>query len=515
MGAAALLAAALVLSPACTCGASPEHDTLVVLMEAPPRTLDPRFATADVDVKVSRLIFAGLVTTDTHDGRPALDLAAEVSEPSPGETVVVLRTDARFHDGTPVRAADVVYTFTTLDDPEVRSPFAGAFRDVQVTAVDEHTVRFVQSEPTATFLVDLDRGIVPRHLLHERGRFDGMEPVGAGPWRFAGRDRDGTVRLQRVVSDPETPHVSQLAFRPVPDDNSRLLALLAGAGDLTLNTVAPLMLPVVERQPELVVERSPSFKYTYLAFNLEHPLLRDVRVRQAVAHALDREEIVQFKFRATATLARNLIPPGHWAEATDSRAWTHDRARAAALLDEAGLLPDSNGCRAELTIKTSANRFRRSVATVMAGHLTAVGLCTRVQSYEWGTFFEDIRSGNFEMTTLQWPAVTDPDILRWVFHSESIPDAERRGAGANRGRYRNAEVDRLLDAGRVERDPAVRAELYREVQRILAEELPYVSLWHEDNLLVRRRDVVGFVPTPHARFSGLVGTVRQTGMDAP
>lgn len=500
---------------ACTPPPQPEPGTLTVLLEAVPRTLDPRFATADVDVKVSRLVFSGLVTNDTADGRPEPDLAAEVREEPPGTWTVSLRPDARWHDGAPVTSADVAYTFGQLDHPNVRSPFAGAFRDVDIEVIDPLTIVFRLPEPSATFLGDLDRGLVPHHVLHERGRFDGMDPVGAGPWRFVEQQRDGTVVLARAqapgtsTSDGEGTSANQLLFRPVADDNSRLLTLLAGAADLTLNTVSPLMLPVLDRDDDLVVERSPSFKYTYLAFNLEHPVLSDLRVRQAVALAIDREEIIRYKFRGTATLARNMIPPAHWAAASDARAWLHDPEAARRLLDEAGLTADPvTGCRTSLTFKTSANRFRRSVAAVMAAQLTEVGLCTRVQSFEWGTFFEDIRSGNFELTTLQWPSVTDPDILRWVFHSSNIPDAERRGAGGNRGRYRNERVDALLDAGRREGDEDRRAEIYREVQRILAEDLPYVSLWHEENLVVRRRDVIGFEPTPNARFPALLQTRR-------
>ena len=130
----------------------------------------------------------------------------------------------------------------------------------------------------------------------------------------------------------------------------------------------------------------------------------------------------------------------------------------------------------------------------------------RVRAYEFGTFYADVKARNFELTTMQWPSVLEPSLYRWIFHSANIPSAENRSAGANRGGYRNDRVDELLDAGNRETNRDARKAIYDEVQEILADELPYVSLWHEDNIAIMRKGVEGYWITPNARFEALKET---------
>jgi peptide/nickel transport system substrate-binding protein len=160
----------------------------------------------------------------------------------------------------------------------------------------------------------------------------------------------------------------------------------------------------------------------------------------------------------------------------------------------------------ELEFKVSASKFRVALAELIAHQLADIGISIRVRSYEWGTFYNDIRSRNFQLTTMQWPSVLEPSLLRWIFHSENIPMPDNRAAGANRGAYRNDEVDRLLDAGNRETDREKRRQIYARVQEILAEEVPYVSLWHEDNIAVLRKGTKDYFVTPNARFEGLKQT---------
>ena len=497
----ALFAAFLVCG--CRGGDRPPPDALVVLLEAAPRSIDPRFATSDYDVKLSRLVFAGLVTNDTHDGRPELDLAESIT-PLDGRTYhVELRPDARFHDGEPVTTADVAYTFGTLAD--VGSPYASLFADLAVEVVDELTVILRLPTPQASFVGHLDHGIVPAHLLSDTGTFGDRPPIGAGPYRWAQQYADGSVLLRGWEGwHGGNVGVPAVVFRPVVDDNARMLSVLGGAAHLVQNATAPMMLPVFDRYDNLEVTTGPSLKYTYLAFNLDHPVLGDLRVRRAIARAIDRVEIVEHKFRGTARLSTGLLPPHHWAYHADVETWEYDPAAAERELEEAGYPVGADGCRFSLTFKTSANKFRRSIAELMAAQLGSVGICVHLRSFEWGTYFGDIKAGNFELTSLQWPSVLDPDLFRWIFHSANIPTPEDRSAGANRGRYRNPEIDRLTDAGRASIDPAERAEIYARVQEILAQDLPYVSLWHEDNIVVSHRGLQGYAAVPNARFRNLV-----------
>jgi peptide/nickel transport system substrate-binding protein len=474
----------------------------VVLMDAAPGSLDPRFALSDYGAKLGNLIFSGLVTGDTADGLPELDLALAVENPSPLVYEVTLRRDAVFHDGHPLTARDVVFTYTTLDD--VGSPLAAPFRQVAVTALDDYRVRFELTEPNVSFLLDLRLGILPAHVLASSptGQFPPDGPiVGSGPFAFVGRRGEHEVVLRAHARyHGGRPALDVLAFRLVRDDNARLLATLAGSADLVQNAVAPLMLPVLDDYPQLEVESAPSFKITYIAFNMRHPILSDVRVRRALAMAIDREAIIAQKFRGLARLATGLLAPQHWAYDGDVPTWGYDPEAAAALLDEAGYPRGPGGRpRFRLVFKVSANKFRRSIAQLIAYQLGAIGVEVEVQAYEWGTFFGDVRSGNFELATLQWPSVADPEHFRYVFHSTSIPWANE-GRGANRGGYASPELDALLDAAARELDPVARQRLYGDVQRLVAADLPYLFLWHEDNVLVTHRGLHGYRMTPNARF---------------
>lgn len=486
-------------------------DAFVVLLDAHPKGLDPRFPVGDASAKIIGLLHAGLVSVDTRDGTPELELAKEIEQVNPTTYKITLRDDIFFHDGQPVTAEDVEYTFMELDKEPVSSPLAGMSRRIEKFTIHSPTSFTIElDEPRAPFMVELAMGIVPKHFC--QGQKQCPEPhIGAGPFRYVTSNGNHMVLLEAFDKyHLGKPHIEKLAFKVVKDDNTRLLALLGGSAEVVQNAVSPLMLPVVRDDKKLEVMTTTSFKYTYLAFNMRNPILEDVRVRQAIAHGIDRESIIQHKYRGLADLSTGLLSPGHWAYEADVRSYDYNIEEAMRLLDEAGY-PDPDGPegpkpRFELELKVSSNKFRRALAALMSHQLARIGIAVTVRSYEWGTYFDDIKSGNFEMTTLQWPSVLEPSLYRWIFHSENIPTPEARSAGANRGAYRNEEIDRLLDEGMIETDQKKRAEIYSRVQKILADELPYVSLWHEHNIAVLKKGISGYHTTPNARFEALKKT---------
>jgi peptide/nickel transport system substrate-binding protein len=265
-----------------------------------------------------------------------------------------------------------------------------------------------------------------------------------------------------------------------------------------VNDLNPDQVEALRKEDHLRVLSSPSNSYSYLGFNLEDPILRDVRVRQAVAFAIDRDRLIQVLLHGLARPATGLLPPDHWAYEADVAAYPHDPARAASLLDEAGYRdPDGPGPRPRfrLTYKTTTAQLAREQATVFQEQLGAVGIEMEVRSYEWGTFYDDIKAGRFQVFSLQWTQIGDPDVYRLRFDSGFIPPF-----GFNRGRYSNPEVDRLLKEGTRTAAREDRRRIYSRVQRILADEVPYVSLWHKSNLAVARERVRGFTLTPDGDF---------------
>jgi peptide/nickel transport system substrate-binding protein len=219
------------------------------------------------------------------------------------------------------------------------------------------------------------------------------------------------------------------------------------------------------------------------------PALRDVRVRQAIACALDKTALVNALWRGQAVPAETLLPRGHWAAADDALLpqYTHDVVRAVTLLDEAGFKPDKDGVRLRFTLKTSTDETTRLLAQAVQQQLRAAGIALTLRPAEFGTFYADITRGAFQMYMLRWIGSNeDPDIFRYAYGSASFPPK-----GGNRGRYSNARVDALLGAASGDTDQVARARDYVQIQQILAEELPGIPLWYPNVEVVHSTRLTG------------------------
>jgi peptide/nickel transport system substrate-binding protein len=299
------------------------------------------------------------------------------------------------------------------------------------------------------------------------------------------------------------PHVD---IQFVRDGSARLLMLVGGSADLLQNAVRLDLVDEVSARPGVQLASAPSVFLTYLLLNNTDPILKDKRVRQAIALALDRPAIIAAKFGGRAQLATGLLPPTHWAYAKGVTSWDRDLARAKALLDEAGYRdPDGDGPRPRFSMsyKTSSDAFRVSVARVIAAQLAEVGIEVEVRSFEFATFFADVKKGQYQLASMQTSEITEPDYYFTYFNSSWIPNA-RQPDGYNRWHYINGDVDRLTEAGRRELDVEKRKVIYDQVQRIVADDVPVVPLWHEDNIVLSSAGVSGFSITPNARLVGLV-----------
>jgi len=232
--------------------------------------------------------------------------------------------------------------------------------------------------------------------------------------------------------------------------------------------------------------------------NFRDPRLADVRVRRALAAGIDRDAIVRHLLRDTATPATGLLPPTHWAYEGDVTPHPYDPARAAELLRAAGLGPEVDAALRRFSYKTSTVELRRRIAEVFQHDLGRLGLLLDVRSYEWATFYDDIRRGNFELYSLAWVGVRDPDVYYRIFHSTMRPPT-----GVNRGGYADPAMDDLLAAARTTEDRPERRRLYGEVQRRAAEDLPIIPLWWAQNVVVKSRALVGFEPSPEGDLRSL------------
>ena len=475
-------------------------NVLVVGVTSGPNNLDPRIGTDDVSGKASQLIFNGLMTLDERL-RVVPDLAERLDHPDPTTYVVTLKRGVMFHDGHELTSADVVFTFRSLLDPAFLSPRKGAYRMVRsVDARDRYTAVFTLKEAFGSFPVNLVIPIVPDGApatFRER-------PIGTGPYRFVRYATDDHLELARFDGYfGGRPMNDGVVLRIVPDTIMRGLELQKGTMDVVVNDLEPDIVHQLGKDARLQLVESPGTDYQYMGVNLRDPVLKDVRVRQAIAYAIDRHAIIEYLRRGLAIPAIGLLPPVSWAFDPGVFTFTYDPARARALLDAAGYRdPDGDGPapRMHLTLKVSNIEFNRLQSSVIQQNLRAVGIALDVRTYEFATFYADVLKGNFQLYTLQWVggAVADPDILRRVFHSTQVPPS-----GFNRGHFSDPRVDRLLDDAAAATDDASRRDLYAQVQRIVAEEAPYISLWCKTNVAVARRDLTGIHIPPIADFTFL------------
>lgn len=502
----ALLFAALACLTSCT-KAERAGDRLVVAIEAPPETLDRRMALGASAMRVAQLVTPGLTRVDAS-GSAVPDLAERFAAADDRTWRFVLREGLVFSDGTKLTAHDVVATWRSVLDPATGSPHRGGYGYLEsVEAADDRTVVFRLRAPFGAFPVDASLAILPARLVAPEHREAlRRHPVGAGPYVVERWERDEQLLLAPNPRYHGGAPALPLEVRTVRDETTRVLELRKGRVDVLLNAVSPALLPALREEKRLEVTVGPGAGVSYLMFNLDDPLLARHEVREAIALALDRGAIAQYKFKGAARIADTLLRPDHWAFEPVTARWPHDPARAKALLDAAGLRdPDGDGpaVRFTLNFKTSTDRFRRSVALVMAAQLAQVGIGVEVAPLEWGTFMGDVKRGNFQLATLKVTPVIDPDVLRLAYHSESIPTEANAWGGMNRMRYRNAKVDQLLRRGREATDPAERRAAYGEAQRILAYDLPALPLVHEDAVGVISADVAGVDVDPQGSLFSL------------
>jgi peptide/nickel transport system substrate-binding protein len=470
-------------------------------IENSPTNLDRRIGTDAMSERIGDLIFDPLVRMDAHyEMQPWL--ATSWEQPDPLTWVFHLRDGVRFQDGRPLEAEDVAWTIDSMLDGSLLTSKSGAFAKVlRAEARDRLTVVVRMKAADASLLFNLSDGlfgVVPRGS----GKDFGRAPVGSGPFRFVSAEQDKEVVVQRNEGYwAGVPKIERVRFAVVPDAVTVALELEKGSVDIASNQITLDMVHALEGRPGLKVETAQGSAVMYLEFNVAGGPLADVRVRRAIACAMDRAAIVQAVWRGQARLAESLLPPGHWAGAPAGTLATypHDMTRAKALLEQAGYKAGKNGMRLKLEMKTSQDETTRLLAEVLQAQLADAGIQLTLRASEFGTFYSDVTSGRFEMYALRWIGSNeDPDIFRYAFGSDRTPPK-----GANRGHYSNARVDSLLADAAGRTDEVSRAEDFIAVQKVLAEELPAIPLWYPNNEVVHTTRVMGIVPRADGSFDFL------------
>ena len=502
LAAAAWVATAGMLTPPASLAAP---GVLTLAWEAEPRTIDPRYAVDANSQYLEDLLHCALLSPDA-EGRLRPSLARGWQWTTPTTLKIELQPDIKFSSGAVVTASDVAatYQFFKLEATAKPSPRRGAFAGlVSATAVDAKTVVFQLQAPDASFVANLVVGILPAQAAAGPLISQPSQTQGCGPFilqALALSEYDLVPNPHYSLGAP--PKLQKVALKIVKDENTRYAKLIAGELDMVQNLLSRDKLTVIARSyPKLKLQHRSGLNTTYLGFNMRDPLLSQVKVRRAIALAIDKDKIIKYVLNGMAVPAATMLLQSDPYYAQSLKAPSYDPARAKALLDEAGLKADASGKRFSLSFKTTTDQTRVAVAKAIGAELRQIGVHVTVETLEWGRFKADVEHGHVQMWSLSWIGFKDPDIYRFAFATASIPPD-----GGNRGWYSNPALDRLLTAGRAATDPSARKVIYADAEQIIANDAPYTFLWHEDVFAVHSQDIEGFEVYADGRLSALSRT---------
>lgn len=484
-----------------------QRKELRILIEQEPTKIDPRLVVTSYEYKISSLLFRGLTKIDPNSLLPVEDLASSIVALSPLKYRICLKKNQRWDDGTEITSKDIAFTFESLNDPEVNSPYKGSFSYIKrVIVQDRYCTLFELSHPRASFKSDIIFPLLPSHILNGKKKvysFEDKSIVGSGYFKFLKKERNRIYlkvkeRFKLSLSDGKPKDI--IVFETIRDINSMVMVFKGGMGDIAQNNIPPYLWQIFNNK-EFHIVRGSGIGVTYLGFNLEDKYLKEPKVREAIAYAIDREAIIKNKFKGGAKIAHSLFPKIHWAYYKDIKKYQYNPRLSEKLLDEIGLKRRrKDQVRFSLTYITSTDKFRVAIARIIAYYLKQVGIEVKIKSYEFGILISKLNKGDFQIASLQLPQIIEPNVLKRFFHSSHIPKPPLWIEGGNRWRLKDKMVDTLLELGEKETDLEKRKKIYWELQQKLLETLPIFPLWHEDNFAILSKCAKNYRVVPTGEF---------------
>jgi peptide/nickel transport system substrate-binding protein len=489
------------------CGLAEDYgDAIVVGSIGDARTLVPILASDSASSDIVGMLFNGLVKYD-KDINLVGDLARSWEIEDAGLTIIFhLRDNVFWHDGYPLTAADVEFTYMKLIDPAVKTPYSGDFERVaSLEIIDDYTVKVRYKEPFSPGLASWGMAVMPRHVLkNEDLNKTGFSrhPVGCGPYVFKSWKTQEKIELTANKNYFEgSPYISRYIYRIIPDESTLFLELSTQNVDLTGLTPLQYL-----RQTDSTFFkqayrkfRIPSFGFTYLGYNLSDARFKDVRVRKALNLAVDKNEIIEVVLLGLGRVCSGPFVPESWAYNKEVAVDGYNPSQARELLRQAGWIDANNdgilekeGVEFSFTIITNqGNEQRLKACQIIQNRLSEIGIKVKIKVLEWSVFLSEyIDKRRFEAVLLGWSLARDPDCFD-LFHSSKTKEGEFNFVG-----YKNAEVDRLLEEGRRTFDQEKRKQIYHQIHKIIYDEQPYMFLYVPDSLSILHRRFRGVEPAP-------------------
>ncbi len=481
-------------------------DTIIMGTIGDASNLLPMLATDSSSSTIAGQVYNGLVRYD-KDLHFEGDLAQswEIS-PDGMEIIFHLRHDVKWHDGAPFTAADVMFTYQLLIDPNTPTAYSERYKQVEHAEVlDPYTFRVQYAKPLASALISWAVAIHPKHLLEGKDITKSplsRSPIGTGPYRFVEWLPGEKIVLERNENYFEgAPYIKRIVYRVIPDLTTMYLELQSGGLDQM--SLTPLQYSRQTDTPAFKKRfnryRYPAFAYTYLGYNLHRSMFQDKRVRQALSYAINKNELVDGVLMGLGQVSSGPYKPGTWPHNPNVKHYDYNPDKSAQLLTAAGWLMNTktgvrekDGGKMEFTIVTNqGNDQRIKSAEIIQRRFQQVGVKVKIRVIEWAAFLKEfIRPGNFDATLMGWTTPIDPDGYN-VWHSSKTGPGDLNFIG-----YKNDRVDQLLELGRRTIDQQQRKVIYDEFQQILAEDQPYTFLFVPDSLPVVAKRFHGIEEAP-------------------
>jgi peptide/nickel transport system substrate-binding protein len=509
------LSSVVVLLSIALCAVQTDADngpTIVVGLQAEPVTLDVAQLSDYNSSRTAMEMYNQLVEfkDGSTDLKPGLAKSWDISEDGL-EFTFHLMDGIKFHDGTPFNADAVKFSIDRQIDPEHPYhdtgifPYAdftfGMVKEVQV--IDPLTVKFILKERFAPFLANMamhSASAVSPEAVKKYGEDFSQNPVGTGPYKFVSWDPGVEVILER--NDEywgEIPQVGKIIYRPIIDDQARMTELEAGTIDFMVG-ILPDDLQRLKDDPNIKIQEQAGMHTWYLVMNCQRPPFDDVRIRQAVNYAINKQAIVDYILQGTGVLAKNLLPPVVWSYTDDVQDYSYNPDRARELLAEAGK-PD--GFEVDFYVPESGSGMQQPVtmATAIQSDLADVGIKLNILQFEWGTYldmvFQPFEQNEILLHEMSWIGDNgDPDNFLYILASgDQWPTA-----GYNEGFYKNEKFDELLRKARTTSDQTERTKLYQEAQKLMMADSPHVVVDHESQIVAMKNNIEGFILHPTGVF---------------
>lgn len=464
---------------------------LLLHLGANPSVLNPILSTDSASSSVIDLVFSGLFRVNTQLNLEP-DLAESYTISPDGKTYLFhLRQNVRWHDGHPFTASDVVFTFQKILDNKTntvrRSDYVIDGIPVTFEALDPHTVKATLPKPFAPFLSNMTMGIVPEHLLKNSdintADFN-RHPIGTGPFIFEKWESAQYVALHRFDGFYlKKPKLDKILMKIIPNDATALMAF--EKGELDEVGVPAKDIPRFEKRAGSTFYRYQTLNYTYLGFNLKTPLFSQLKVRQALAHAVDKQALVNSVLKGYGLPAELPCSPVSWAYPKNNTPLGYSPEKSRQLLQASGFvlnkksgLFEKNGLPLEFTVLTNkGNLDREKTCEILQQYFLKVGVKMNIQVMEWSSLLKILQAPQspkkFDAVILGWSLGIDPDSYA-IWHSKEYPQ------GFNIIGYHNPTVDSLLEKGRKETHQEARRALYNRLYNTIAEDIPYLFLFYPE-----------------------------------